>query len=1322
VPEPVAFGPYELLEKIAEGGMAEVFRARSRGVAGFEKIIVLKRILSQLSQTQAFIDLLIREAKIASILSHANIVQIFDLGKVGEVYYIAMEYVHGCDLGQLMSRAARRSVDVPLPVRVWIAAETARGLDFAHRRRADDGTSMNIVHRDISPQNVLVSYEGEVKLTDFGIARANHEELGKREEPGLLRGKYGYMSPEQSRGEPIDRRSDIFSLGVVLWELVASQRLFKGDSPQATIDLVRAADVRDPRELDPELPDGITPIVLKALSRSPAVRTSSAGELHTELQSLLFRMGTQIGPSDLAAVMDRLHPDRKASEPNKIAVDIVMRALQDATGVVNIGQIERLPGPRRPPPREEEPEQTAHAVPRGVRDAREVHVVGVLCCLPESDDEQAAFEAACSAAGGVRGAAPEGTCVYLFGLKRASERAFEEAVRAGLEVRRRAEQGLLVHELAPAAAVLRRSMEVPASGGPAALADDALREVHRLLEGAPRGAVRITSDLAGSLEGPFRVLDLGDERAEVQGYRGRREREAAALRSRLPLLGRRGDQRRALRVLAKACSGQGQTLVLSGDAGSGKSRLLAELRALVAARGLGWHSSRAEEGGHDHSYGLVAGLVADMCGIDDTDDAEAKHQKVKRLQQLGLTERERRVFGGLFDLEYPTAEPQSARPRSLSLLSALRKSLHALVEDRPVVLALEDLQWADDPSRDLVGLLSEGLGALPVLLVLTQRPEGGLVMTRGSVHRLTLRPLSTPNVIRLGCAALGATTLAEDLADFLVERSGGSPLFLEELCGALQRAGAVHVSSGVAEATGPLEELEVPQSLQGLVAARIAQTSREERRLLRIAAVVGQRVSPQDLAAIDGADLETVSRAVDQLVRRGLLVGEIGEGDVDFPGETWRAAVYASVEDGDRRRLHGRVAAHLERRDAEHLDRIAATLALHLHRAGDVARAVEMYVRAAESAEKRADVEAATALVETAVELLLEDGGPEALPRSAALCLHAGHLALERADPGRAARWFERSQDHAQRAGQAGGIASACLGLAEARLTAGAAADAVIPLEQALRVVRAAGDRRGEAAAQAALGRAFARLGEAPRASEALSSAVALAEELGDAALLARTLASLGVQAAFLDRHQDAERWLDRAATIAADVATPEARARTLSAIGIAEFLRGDFKQSLKHHLQVREITTDFELQAMAARAALRAAEAQAFGGDLDGAVPLFQEAAELAAVSGLESVTAATEVYLGYLDAVARKNAAGIQRMQVGIKRLSRLGRRAELALAAALLGRAQLVAGSRVAANRAFLRAMSLAEEAHFPFVVRLAAAEREEMAEASVAEGSA
>ncbi|MBI2897609.1 MAG: protein kinase [Deltaproteobacteria bacterium] len=1317
--EPTLFGPYELLDRIAEGGMAEVFRARSRGVAGFEKIIVVKRILPQLSQTPAFVELLIREAKIASVLSHANIVQIFDLGKQGDVYYIAMEYVHGCDLGQLVSRAARRSVPIPLPVRLFVISETARALDFAHRRRGDDGQFLNIVHRDISPQNVLISYEGEVKLTDFGIARANSEDLGRREEPGLLRGKYGYMSPEQSRGEALDNKSDIFSLAVVLWEIVAERRLFKADTPQETLDLVRAGEVPDPRERNPDLPEGLVSILQKALHRNPAQRHATAGDLHAEIQTLLFRMGAPVAASDLAAVMDRLHPDRRAADPNKIAVDVVMRALKDATSVVRVSMLEERAGRGSRASAEGEPgiERTAHAVPRASREGREWNHVGILCCMPQSDDEQQAFEATASAAGGVRGAAPEGTCVYLFGLVSASERAAEQAVRAGLEVRRRAEQGLLVHDLAPPAAVLRRAVEVPPSGSPAALEDDALGEVKALLEDAPRGAVRVSEELVGSLEGAFRLRAAGQARFEVEGYRSRREREAAALRSRLPLIGRRGELRRMLRVLGKACGGEGQTVIVSGEAGSGKSRILAELRALVASRGFGWHSGRAEEGTVD-SYGLVAGLFADMCGIEEMDVAAQKHAKVGRLMQLGVTDREIRAVGGLFDLEYPVAQRSSAsaRPRTIQLLSALRKSLQALAEDRPLVVVLEDLQWADDPSRDVVGLLGEGLAGMAVMLVLTQRPEGGLVMTRGTVQRLTLRPLGPAAILRLAGAALGASTVAEDLAEFLVERSGGSPLFLEALSSALLKNGAVHVAAGMAEATGPLSDLEVPKSLQGLVAARLAQASREERRLLRIAAVAGLGLTNRELAAIDATDGERVSRALDQLVRRGLLVQGAQVGEVeqryDFPGETWRAAVYASLDESEKRRLHGRVAAYLERTEGDDPDRGVAMLAHHVQRAGEEARAVELHVRAAEAAEKRLDVESATSHLETAVELLGRSVGSDALPRSALLCLHAGRLALGRADPSRAARWFERARVFAERGGEACRVGQALLGIGEARLAAGACADAVVSLDQALMLARDQSDRGLEAAVQAGLGRAHARLGDAQRASDCLTAAADLAARMDDKVLLSRALASLGVQAAFLDRHKDAETHLDRAATLAAEHGSAEVRCRTLAAIGVAEFLRGEFKRCATHHLQARDIAREAELTAGEARAELRAGEALAFAGDLDAAVPLLEEALRLASATGLESVTAGAEIYLGYLDAVTRRDPAGVQKMQVGMRRLVRLGRRSELALAAALLGRAQITLGSRSAANRALLRAVTLAEETRFPFAARLASAEREEL----------
>ncbi len=239
--KPIPFGKYWLLERINVGGMAEVFMAKTFGVEGFERLVAVKRILPNIAEDTEFIQMFVDEAKIAVQLTHANIVQVFDLGKVADSYYIAMEFVHGRDLRALFDRCRHEGEPMSVAQACFIVMKVCEGLDYAHNKRDAQGTELHLVHRDVSPQNILVSYDGELKLVDFGIAKAAGK--ASKTQAGILKGKFGYMSPEQVRGLPIDRRSDIFSLGIILYELLTGERLFVGESDFSTLEKVRNVEI-----------------------------------------------------------------------------------------------------------------------------------------------------------------------------------------------------------------------------------------------------------------------------------------------------------------------------------------------------------------------------------------------------------------------------------------------------------------------------------------------------------------------------------------------------------------------------------------------------------------------------------------------------------------------------------------------------------------------------------------------------------------------------------------------------------------------------------------------------------------------------------------------------------------------------------------------------------------------------------------------------------------------------------------------------------------------------------------------------------------------
>ncbi|MDP2275906.1 MAG: protein kinase [Archangium sp.] len=329
-----AYGKYFLIKKLAEGGMAEIFLAKQLGVEGFEKNVVIKRMLPHLSAASDFVSMFLDEARLAASLTHSNIVQISDLGFADGCYFICMEYLAGEDLATVLRTEKRRGQQAPVGILLRVFTEAAIGLHFAHEALDPKGVPMRLVHRDISPSNIFVTYGGQVKVLDFGIAKA--ESRVTTTGAGVVKGKYQYMSPEQAHGDAIDRRSDIFSLGVSLYEALTGVRPFARDTDLAVLKAVLSGDYQPLRALRPDLPLEVEQIVTKAMAQEPEHRYPSALAFAQEIERYVGATTSSTGGQALTQFMTGLFgPDRVKSKMRIESLDELAKRGVDIPGRPN---------------------------------------------------------------------------------------------------------------------------------------------------------------------------------------------------------------------------------------------------------------------------------------------------------------------------------------------------------------------------------------------------------------------------------------------------------------------------------------------------------------------------------------------------------------------------------------------------------------------------------------------------------------------------------------------------------------------------------------------------------------------------------------------------------------------------------------------------------------------------------------------------------------------------------------------------------------------------------------------------------------------------
>ena len=302
------FGRYTLIKKLATGGMAEIWLAKQSGLAGFNRFVVIKKILSHLAEEDTFVKMFLDEARMSVQLTHPNIVQVYDLGEADTTYFIAMEYIAGENLAAIAWRGVKRKVPLSPAFAARVIADACKGLYYAHHLKASDGLPLELVHRDISPQNLLVTYEGEVKLVDFGIAKAATK--SQHTKTGMLKGKFSYMSPEQCLGHPVDMRSDIFALGIVLYELCTGKRLFKHASELMILEMITKRRITPPSDVAPNITPQLEAIIMKALQKKAEDRFQTGQDFQIALEDFLRSEGGSATNADIAVYMRRLFKDK----------------------------------------------------------------------------------------------------------------------------------------------------------------------------------------------------------------------------------------------------------------------------------------------------------------------------------------------------------------------------------------------------------------------------------------------------------------------------------------------------------------------------------------------------------------------------------------------------------------------------------------------------------------------------------------------------------------------------------------------------------------------------------------------------------------------------------------------------------------------------------------------------------------------------------------------------------------------------------------------------------------------------------------------------
>jgi eukaryotic-like serine/threonine-protein kinase len=1068
---PVRSGKYELVAHLATGGMAEVFLARAFGVEGFERRVVIKRILPALSRDPRFVAMFVREARLGAGLSHPNIVQVHELGRwpstagsaggSGELF-IAMEYIHGKDLTRVNRVARAQGMQVPVALAVYITIQVLRGLHHAHSARDHDGRMTAVVHRDVSPHNVLIGHQGDVKLVDFGIARLAGGAADVDEGGPLRGGKFAYMSPEQAAGQDVDGRSDVYSAGICLYEMLAGHRLFQDPDPAEKLRRVLAAEVPDPRPARTEIPDRLWELMQGMLALDPSGRPT-AQLAETQLSEVRHALPERADAHELAALMATLFPEEGAAlgpdvAYHRIEADLELaQPREGSSSGLTWGAAEPAPPFHGP-----SGERKTVVVLAG-------EIIG-FTLVSEHLEPQALvaqhirllrrLHAAVARAGGTFDRYQDDQFVVFFGIPATHEDDVERAIDTA---RRLIEVGRRMRPIPVQLALgVHRGEVTLGRGGQRGVRYLArgvtMKLARRLCQACDPGQVLVSEEVSALVGDRYRFGVA--ERLVLKGARdahrsfvlkGRRRREPALGRRWVP----RGAELETLRdTLARLERGLGSVTYIRGPVGVGKSCLLGEVRAMARKRGIPTYVGIARPAHRGTGGAALRELLSAALGVDAgavVEGVRASEDALAALDGLSLPEEALGVVRRLFE---PGAV---AWPDSGSTRRAAATLLRHLAAAGPMLLAVDDSNHLDRAEAALVSGVLELAHELPIAFVVVGRDAGQGVGEGTAIH-IALDWLAADLHLPLLCELTGASEADPPVVALLAGLAEGCPLYMAELVASMWKAERLRRERGRLFLADADAELPLPAALAVLISARIDALGAGGKAALQLLSVVGQRVDGSLFRAATRDDAALQS----QLVASRLVVEVPSRGEIGFGSRLVREVLSRSLMESQRSELHLAVARLMEAANPDPTPAQLMERAHHLSLGGERSSAAAVAMQAGDLLWERALVRDAALVWEQALAWVApgasEATGPGVATQEAELRWKAGRARLWEGSTARAERHLHVGLDLAADQGDDELLARCLLDLGVALGRRGRLPLARVHLEHAVNAVPDAGD------------------------------------------------------------------------------------------------------------------------------------------------------------------------------------------------------------------------------------------------------------------------